>query len=202
MKFDTAKHHRRSIRLKGADYSLPGAYFITICAQNRESLFGKIVDGAMCLNDAGKMVDHLWNELKNKFVNIEIDKYAVMPNHFHGIIIVGASLVDAQNSVDSKNPMYDQNYTRAGTTVRAGTRPAPTIGDIVGAFKSLTTNEYIRNVKSGKFPPFEKSVWQRNYYERIIRNENDLNRIREYIVNNPLNWDKDDLFVNAHGQNI
>lgn len=196
MKYDPEKHHRRSIRLKGADYSQPGAYFITICAQGRKPLFGEIVDGKMCLNDAGKMVDRLWNELKNKFVNIEIDEYAVMPNHFHGIIIVGASLVGAPNGTTVSAPNYvgAPNGTRP---VRAGTRPAPTIGDIVGAFKSLTTNEYIRNAKSGKFPPFEKSIWQRNYYEHIIRNEDDLNCVREYILNNPLNWKNDDLFMNC-----
>ena len=148
------KYNRRSIRLRGYDYSNNGVYFITICTQNRECLFGKIVDNEIVLNKAGQIINDGWIKLKNEFLNIESNEYIVMPNHFHGIITVGAPLVGAQN--------------------RAGTRPAPTVGDIVGTFKSLTTNKYIQGVKSGDFPLFNKRIWQRNYHEHIIRNEKDL----------------------------
>ena len=128
--FKIGMKNRRSIRLKEYDYSQSGAYFVTVCTHNRECLFGEIVDGEMVLNDAGKMISEKWQELRIRFPHIELDECMIMPNHFHGIVIVGATLVVAQiNTVD---------------TERAGTRPAPTrkttIGDIVGAFKSITTD--------------------------------------------------------------
>jgi putative transposase len=119
------------------------------------------------------------------FPGIELDEYGIMPNHFHGVIVnmVGATLVVAQGMMDDGN--------------RAGINPAPTLGDIVGAFKSITTHEYIRGVHESDWPPFDKRVWQRNYFEHIIRNERELDRIREYIVNNPLKWALDTEHPNA-----
>ena len=188
MKFDPQKHHRRSIRLKDYDYSQAGAYYVTINVQNRECLFGEIVNNEMILNEAGMMVIEQWLALLERFPNIELDVYQIMPNHFHGIIViiepVGATLVvaqnmDAQNFVDSRNS-------------RAGTRPAPTLGDMIGAFKSITTNEYIKGVDNKNWQQFYKRLWQRNYYEHVIRDEKDLNRIRDYIQSNPMNWDEDE----------
>ena len=202
---DAGIHHRRSIRVKGYDYAQDGAYFVTICAQSKQCLFGDIAKGEMKLNDVGRMVNDHWIGLKNRFSNIEIDEFIVMPNHFHGIIVifsVGAGLVSAlpehgifpksSKGVKQRNGSTEANNTK----MRADTRPAPTntVGDMMCAFKSLVANEYIKSVKSGKFPPFEKSVWQRNYYEHIIRDDNDLDRIREYIINNPLNWEIDELY--------
>ena len=173
MKYDPDIYHRRSVRLKGYDYSQDGYYFVTICTQNRQPLFGEIQKGAIILNDAGKMIDYQWNVLAGRFTHIELDEYIVMPNHFHGIIIV--------------------------TNIRAGTRPAPTrmmtIGDMVGAFKSITSCEYINGVKQNHWKPFDGKLWQRNYYERIVRNETSLQRIRKYIVNNPPRWQQDKLFT-------
>lgn len=188
MKFDSQKHHRRSIRLKDYDYSQAGAYYVTINVQNRECLFGEIVNDEMVLNEAGMMVIEQWLALLERFPNIELDVYQIMPNHFHGIIViiepVGATLVvaqemDAQNFVDALNN-------------RASTRPAPTLGDMIGAFKSITTNEYIKGVDNKNWKQFYKRLWQRNYYEHVIRDENDLNRIRDYIQSNPMNWDEDE----------
>ncbi|HBI00485.1 MAG TPA: transposase [Anaerolineae bacterium] len=188
MKFDPQKHHRRSIRLKDYEYSQAGAYYVTINMQNRECLFGEIVNNEMILNEAGMMVIEQWLALLERFTNIELDVYQIMPNHFHGIIAiiepVGATLVvaqnmDAQNFVDSRNS-------------RAGTRPAPTLGDMIGAFKSITTNEYIKGVDNKNWQQFYKRLWQRNYYEHVIRDEKDLNRIRDYIQSNPMNWDEDE----------
>ena len=117
----------------------------------------------------------IWNELSHRFSNIELVEYIIMPNHIHGIIsIVGAPLVGART-------------TEIDSPKRADTRPAPTtgLGDIVGAFKSITTHKYIRGVKQNGWAPFLGKLWQRNYYEHIIRKENEMVHIREYIMNNP-----------------
>ncbi|MEP7134995.1 MAG: transposase [Chloroflexota bacterium] len=168
MKFDPQKHHRRSIRLKDYDYSQTGAYYVTIDVQNRECLFGEIVDDEMVLNEAGKMIEEQWLALVERFPCIELDVYQIMPNHFHGIIVfVRATLVVAREN-------------------------APTLGDIVGAFKSITTHAYIQGVDNQHWSRFYKQLWQRNYYEHVVRDEADLNRIRDYIQSNPANWDEDE----------
>lgn len=171
MKFDPQEHHRRSIRLKEYDYSQSGAYYVTIDVQNRGCLFGEIVNYEMILNEAGKMVDEQWNALLERFPNIELDVYQIMPNHFHGIIVVIEN-VDTQNVVVQNKK--------------------PTLGDIIGAFKSITTHEYIIGVDNKNWPQFYKRLWQRNYYEHVIRNDADLNRIRDYIQSNPAKWDEDE----------
>lgn len=185
MKFDPQKHHRRSIRLKDYDYSQAGAYYVTMNVQNRECLFGEIVNYEMVLNEAGKMIDEQWNALAKRFPNIELDVYQIMPNHSHGIVAivesVGAALVVARN-MDTKDIHANG----------AGIKPAPTLGDIIGAFKSITTHEYINGVDNKNWPQFYKRLWQRNYYEHVVRDEADLNRIRDYIQSNPANWDEDE----------
>ena len=166
--------NRHSIRLKKYDYSRSGLYFVTICTQNRECLFGNVVNGKMKLNSAGKIIDSVWKSLSKRFP-IVLDEFQIMPNHVHMIVnIVGAGFMPARGE-------------------RATTRVAPTVtlGDIIGAFKSLITHEYIMGVKNNGWKPFDKRLWQRNYYEHIIRTENDLNKIRKYIINNPSMWDRD-----------
>ena len=166
--------NRRSIRLPGYDYSQNGAYFITICIQDKESLFGEIADGEMKLNEFGNIVHDIWKSLPKRF-SVMLDAFQIMPNHIHMIIqTVGAPLVVAHSS-------------------RAGIKPAPTVGDIIGAYKSLTTHKYIMGVKNDGWKSFEKRLWQRNYYEHIIRDDGDLQRIREYIKSNPNNWEMDKL---------
>jgi putative transposase len=188
----TKKHHRRSIRLKNYDYSQSGLYFITICTQNRLYLFGEIVDEAMILNDAGKMIHDQWSILPNRFNSIDLHEFIVMPNHFHGIVelvsekTVGAPLVGAL----AKHHKTGQPQGIAPTTYEIN----PTIGDIVGAFKSLTTNEYIAGVKQKSWQPFHQKLWQRNYYEHIIRSEQSYLDIAEYIQNNPLKWPEDKYY--------
>ncbi len=190
--------HRRSLRLKGYDYAEDGAYFITICVQGRARLFGEIEQEKMRLNDAGRMIERWWLEVGRKFHNIKIDKYVIMPNHFHGIIII----VDHDQSIP--------DATAPGTMVGADlcvcpkTRGSP--GAPIGApqpphqqpptqktniapwFKIMTTNEYIREVKRQGWPPFCARLWQRNYYEHIIRDESSLRRIQKYIQDNPARW--------------
>jgi len=188
MKFDPQKHHRRSIRLKNYDYSQKGAYYVTTNVQNRECLFGVIVNNEMVLSESGQMIDEQWSALPERFPNIELDLYQIMPNHFHGILmIVGAAFMAAPSLVVAHD--MEMNSIQENAT---DTRPAPTLGDIIGAFKSITTNEYVKGVEDKNWPRFDKRLWQRNYYEHIIRDEADLNRIRNYIQSNPANWDKDE----------
>ena len=179
-------HYRRrnSLRLAEFDYSMPNAYFVTMVCQNRIDLFGKIVDGQIVHNDTGQMVQQIWLDMLNRFQSILLDEFILMPNHFHGIIVlqdrpvemkpVGASLVDAR---------FEK--------IRVGTSPTPTIGDIIGAFKSITTMEYILGVENHGWPPFDRKIWQRGYYDRIIRNEKELDTFRKYISTNPLRWKED-----------
>lgn len=186
-------HHRRSIRLKGYDYSQAGAYFVTICTQNRACLFGNIVDGEMILNDAGRMVEKWYHELENKFPSMICDEFICMPNHTHFIIIlVGADLCVRPNAMADLcvRPNVRPNAITTNKQER-GAHPGAPLQEIAKWFKTMTTNAYIRGVKQHGWPPFPGKLWQRNYYEHIIRNEDALNRIREYIVNNPKQWQSD-----------
>ena len=182
MKYSPDIHRRRSVRLKGYDYSQAGLYFITICAQNGLCLFGYIQNEEMILNDAGKMAEHQWQELISRFDNIKLHEFVVMPNHFHGIVeLVGVPLVGTQNVLQPPIKGQPQGI-------------APTVGDVVGSFKSLSTNDYIRNIKQNNWQPFEKKLWQRNYYEHIIRNDESYYKISEYVQTNPLKWQNDGYY--------
>jgi REP element-mobilizing transposase RayT len=172
MRYDLERHHRRSVRLKGYDYAGSGAYFVTICTQNHECLFGEIRDGRMILNDAGRMVQSLWDELPRHFPNVELDTFVVMPNHVHGIIWI----IDVGRGT----------ACRAPTVERFGQPVAHSLPTIIRSFKSAVT----KCVNAQRGTP-GLPIWQRNYYEHIIRNDDELNRICEYIVNNPARWDND-----------
>ncbi len=174
--------NRRSIiRLPGYDYSQPGAYFVTMCAQNRTCLFGNVVAGKIVLNDAGRMIKRWYFELENKFPDIFCDEYVIMPNHFHTIIInVGADLRVCPGKMIKPDKMGEHT----GSPLRK----------IIQWFKTMTTNEYIRGVKQNGWQSFPGKLWQRNYYERIIQNENELHKIRQYIRNNPIYWENDENF--------
>lgn len=159
MPYNKAIHNRQSIRLKGFDYSQEGHYFITICTQGQQPLFGEIIMKEMVMNQIGKIVNDQWFQLPARFKGIQLDTFVVMPNHIHGIITILESL------------------------------PDQTIGKIIGAYKSLAANEYIKLCKANSLPV--EKLWQRNYYEHIIRDEEDYSRIVEYIENNPLKWNED-----------
>ncbi len=185
------KHSRRSIRLKGWDYSSEGAYFVTICTQNKVSIFGDIVDGSIKLNEIGKMVNRWWIELVQKFKNIKLDEYIIMPNHLHGIIfIVGADLSVCPESDLSVCPESDLSVCPANQN-KKGEHIGSPLHKMIQWFKTMTTNEYIRGVKENMWKPYDGRLWQRNYYEHIIRNEDELNLIRQYIQENPLKWNDD-----------
>jgi REP element-mobilizing transposase RayT len=208
MMFHPERHHRRSIRLKGYDYRQAGAYFVTVCTQDRSFLFGKVVHGEMRLNEAGKMVHDIWNDLPAFYPGVEPDAFIVMPNHIHGIIIlVGAGPRACPNPDPRVCPNPDPRACPAQRSIGVGPRAypgqpqemgqpqgvAPTMGlpDVIHRFKTMTTNRYADGVKRFGWKPFHRRLWQRNYYEHIIRNEESLNRIREYILTNPICWASD-----------
>ncbi len=182
--------NRRSIRLKGYDYSKEGLYFVTICCQDRAHRFGKVVNGQMLLNAAGLMVDKWIKEISNKFPDIQIDEYVIMPNHIHLIIenigLHNASAVRVDLCVDPKND--DINHPIEGE------HKGSPLHRVVQWFKTMTTNSYIQGVKTLGWEPFNKKIWQRNYYEHIIRDDRAYHNIAQYIQNNPLNWDKDKFY--------
>ena len=168
MKFNPDIHHRHSIRLPGYDYSQAGAYFVTICTAGREYMFGEIIDGKVVPNDAGEIVKSVWNELPNHYPHVELDQFVIMPNHFHGIIVLLNTTINV---------------------VGAGLKPAPTVikrhglPEIIRGFKTFSARRINEiNKSSGS------KLWQRNYYEHIIRNGYELDRIRHYIFNNPQRW--------------
>ncbi len=177
----SAIHRRRSIRLRGYDYAQAGFYFVTICVRDRECMFGETVDNDVRLSKYGTLVAQAWEDLPNHYPHIELDRFVVMPNHFHGIVVltpVGVGLESAHSDVRS--------------TVRAGLKPAPTkrhgLPEIVRGFKTFSA----RRINEIRQTP-GTSVWQRNYYEHVIRDESDYNRIAEYIANNPQRWVEDSL---------
>ena len=252
-------HGRRSIRLRGYDYSQAGAYFVTICVQDRACVFGNVVDGRMCLNAAGLMVRGVWDELPCYYAGVGIDAFVVMPNHVHGIVILSGGV---PNGLDDGPAACGRDVGAAarGRDVGAGPRglpssfgpgqargpapteplrgpaptepsrgpapteplwgPAPTepmrgpgptdtvdaetvdegrgtdaqsrrpmtLGDVMHRYKTLTTRLYIDGVREAQWPPFRRRLWQRDYYEHIIRDASALQRIRIYIERNPLRW--------------
>ncbi len=140
MGYDPKIHHRRSVRLSGYDYSKAGLYFITICVQNKLHLFGKVTNDAMVLNGAGEMVEKWWNELKNKFSNVELDEFVVMPNHFHGILqIIDTNTVGADLRVCPDNAGEHE----MGEHIKGEHTGSP-LHKIIQWFKTMSTNEYIR----------------------------------------------------------
>jgi REP element-mobilizing transposase RayT len=202
-KYNLDIHHRRSIRLRGYDYSRVGLYFVTICTQHREHFFGHIADGEMILNDAGKMIEKWVNEIPNKFSDIKIEYFVVMPNHFHVIIEnVGAHLRVRPNNNNVRPDNNEGRHTGLPLHDVLGEHD-PVLGEHVGSplraviqwFKTMTTNEYIRGVKTLEWQPFDRKMWQRNYWEHIIRNDNSYHTIAEYILTNPQRWDSDELNI-------
>lgn len=157
----------------GYDYSQSGAYFVTICTKDRELYFEKY-------RGLQEIVKRQWEELPQRFSDLTLDEFVIMPNHIHGILMVGAG--QSAKNVGATLAVAQSNG--------AGARPAPTVGEIVGTFKSLCIHDWLIYIKEKNIDAVGK-FWQRNYYEHVIRNEGELNEIREYIQNNRLKWDLD-----------
>ncbi len=174
--FNPNQHHRRSIRLLRYDYAQPGAYFVTICSEGRDPVLGEIADGQVHLTAVGRMVEFEWQMLPRHFENVERDAFVVMPNHLHGIIILS-------ERAPANPPMAKRWHGTAANSLNA----------ILQNFKSLTTRR--ANHMGGNAGV---SLWQRDYYEHIIRRPEELQRIREYILNNPLQWEWDEENPNRH----
>ena len=168
-------HRRRSIRLKGYDYTTAGAYFVTLVTKDRVCWFGDVVNGEMIWNKYGKICADAWLWLARQYDYVELIEWVIMPNHLHGIIVI-IDGVDATGRGGSRT---------APTTITMGTKRKP-LGRLIGAFKTVST----KRINEMRRTPGEP-IWQRNYYEHIIRNKNELNRIRQYIMENPLRWELD-----------
>ncbi len=192
------------MRLKGYNYSQPGYYYVTICTYERKCVFANIIDNNVHLNIAGQMIDHILQTLSEYYPDIIIDNYVVMPNHVHAIIIIKESVGAAPrgrpliNTCLKPNESSNQNNILGNGPAQG---PAPTgllsLSDIIYRFKSLTTKKYIDGVKNHQWSAFNKHLWQRSFHDHIIRNDRSLNAIREYIANNPLNWEQDiDRLIN------
>jgi putative transposase len=179
-------HDRRSLRLQGYDYAQAGAYFVTVCTQDRACLLGNTMDEEVRLSDAGSMVQAVWDELSDHYPGAETDAFVVMPNHIHGIIVLVGS-----GTVVGVGPCAYPDHNQTPKRIGQPRGVAPTglsLSDMVHRFKTLTTKRYADGVKECGWPPFRARLWQRNYYEHVIRNERELDKIREYIATNPLRW--------------
>ena len=198
------KTRKNTNRIPQHNYSHPGQYFITICTENRQELFGKIENNQMVLNDIGNMINFWWKEMFKKYPNISIDEYIIMPNHMHGIInIVGVDLcidpIQNNQNILIKNNDHENNIITGENIVSP--LQYNHIGQHISWFKRMTTNKYIQNVKNNNWPAFNKRFWQRNYHDHIIRNDKSLHKIREYIINNPATWDNDENNLNNKNHN-
>jgi REP element-mobilizing transposase RayT len=207
--------NRRSLRLKEYDYSLTGAYFVTICVHKKESLLGSTNDNSVVLSPIGELTNQCLQQIPDRFDSVELDEYIIMPNHIHTTIIINNDNADTMDAVDNGTTNVG---TQLNTPTNVGARfIAPnkrgtdktlhhkpgfdksnhyiknnpmlsdhvTLGKIMRSFKAQSTH-MIRNVAN-----YSYFQWQRNYYDHIIRNENELNRIREYIIYNPMKWQYD-----------
>ena len=194
MKYDPTKHHRRSIRLKGYDYHNAGAYFVTICTKNRECVLDEPIVNAI--------IADVWQALPIWFPTIALDEFVIMPNHTHFVVWnnVGIPLAGIQGARNLEEGNLDGGNLEGGKPrpyeipKPQKINPAPALGDIVGAFKSLVFKVYLDWIEVND-PSRRAKFWQGNYYEHIIRNDRELNAIRQYIIDNPMNWnlDRDNL---------
>jgi putative transposase len=211
MTFDPEKHHRRSIRLRNYDYSQPGAYFVTICTYQKQSWFGEIKNGQIYLNQLGKIVADEWLKTCKIRPNFKLDEWVIMPNHFHEIVIINDYSGDDQ-SLGARDAPLDLGARDAPLDLGArdapldlGARDAPlqqkpnSLSSCIAGFKSAVTKR-INLLRQNTDTP----IWQRNYYESILRDEKYLAVVREYIINNPKNWpnDRDYLPIDQQSQEL
>lgn len=176
MPYDPRRHHRRSIRLRGYDYAQAGAYFVTICANHRVCLFGEVADGEMIPSSLGRIVAQCWDDIPRHVARVSLDAAVVMPNHIHGIVLI-------EHRVEEEG-----TACRAPTSERFGRPVSGSLPTVVRSFKAAST----RLINEQRGTPGQ-TIWQRNYYEHVIRNEASLTRLRDYIAANPARWAEDQL---------
>jgi putative transposase len=179
MPYDPNHHHRRSTRLKGYDYTQEGAYFITICTDRKQWLFGEIQNDVMLLNHYGQIASDCWTETPKHFPHVELDEFIIMPNHMHGIIVITAS--SSSVGVQHAAPFVSLPSETITPQIKGGSLPA-----IIRSYKSAVTHQI-----NSLYHAVGERFWQRNYHDHIIRSEIELNHLRGYIINNPLSWSKD-----------
>ena len=187
MAYDPRRHHRRSIRLRGYDYAGGGAYFITVCAQDKGCPLGRLVESEMVLSDTGHTVQGVWDGLAQRFPTIVLDAFQIMPNHLHGVFVIPGPGLDswlaAATGVPVVHPYPNGNKDTAG---RTPTRHRVAMGDVVGAFKSIATIQVNRLLaRKGA------RLFQENFFEHIVRGVDSLEKIRAYIAENPARWPAD-----------
>ena len=188
MTYDPGIHHRRSIRLRGHDYRGGGAYFVTCCVDGKESLFGRVVDSIMLINECGQVVHRAWAAIPQRFPSVVPDAFQVMPNHLHGILVIPGpglepSLAAAAGArVIQPTPVY----TLAGASPGPTRDNRPSLGDVVGAFKSLSAIAVNRVLTR-----MGRRLFQEDYFEHVIRDFDSLAKIRDYILTNPARWRQD-----------
>jgi len=229
--FNPKKHHRRSIRLKGYDYAQPGAYFITICGYQKKHWFGEIKNDVMIPNAFGRIAANEWQSLPERFPQIIVKEHVIMPNHMHGLLLVGAPLAGAQlegnrenmvpfidgihcdetsidgihrdeTSINDVHPgeTLDKNapilvgYSPEGHPQGAPLQRTEHLGVMIGAYKSLVADKCLELFIKHRPGQFMGKLWQRNYWEHIIRHETAYHHIARYIVNNPKNWREDRFY--------
>ncbi len=209
-------HHRKSIRLQGYDYSQAGYYYITICSHNHQELFGSIENGETVLSEIGSLVKTFWEDIPSHFP-VTLDQWVIMPNHIHGIIVIHPSnkIVDTDNNGCNQNNIIDNsnentdNSTEKIDNSNVGVQYIEplhlcdnnhfeklpnsyqhiipkSIGSIIRSFKAQVTRVARKEIPNIK-------IWQRNYWERVVRDERELSAFRQYIQNNPLSWELDSL---------
>ena len=191
MTYDPQIHHRRSIRLRGYDYSQAGYYFLTICTYRHVCLFGHIQNGEMRLNDYGRLAHDEWLKTAEIRRNVSLGAFVVMPNHVHGILIIHDDSLPIPDDRGTRHrvPTNGGSAGRAPTFEQFGKPTSNSIPTIMRSYKAAVTGRIRQTSGSSGF-----SVWQRNYYEHVIRHEKAFLEISEYIKNNPLNWKDDTLY--------
>lgn len=180
MSHNTDLPRRKYLRLRSYDYASAGGYFVTICTHQQAFLFGAVQEGVVSLNNAGRIVEQFWEELPQHYPTAVLDSFVIMPNHVHGILFLQS--IDEIRSGRRPDPTGSVNRVDA----RSGHRPDPTLSDIIRSFKTFSANR-INKLRDTTGQP----LWQRSYFERIIRNERELNNIRQYISDNPVRWEFD-----------
>jgi REP-associated tyrosine transposase len=188
MTYDPKKHHRRSIRLRGHDYSGGGAYFIIICAQDKKCLFGRVAEGEVILNEAGRTIQRVWEDLPQRFPTVVLDVFQLMPNHLHGILVIPGAGLEQALALATRAPIIQPGPKAAGTASQGTASRTPTVamGGVVGAFKSIATVEVNRFQSC-----LGRRLLQEYLYEHIIRSVDSLETIRAYIRQNPVRWCED-----------